>query len=185
MYHSISLEKRLRCRRRLSRGERRLANIGSRNKGMEMGRHWQHSRHCWVVMLLGLVGCAPLLQMTGVAATANCAQGQQLDQNTGQCVARPTPPKPQPRIASRAPKSNESSVGKLLEPEAALDDTLKDDTKLLSGLVGVIRANSYPCDTVSALRQFEASNGFRLACDGFRHRYDIEDKGGRWIVTAK
>lgn len=50
---------------------------------------------------------------------------------------------------------------------------------------GLIRAARYRCDTVSSVRIWSFSVGFTITCNGFRYKYEIEDKGGRWVVTLQ
>jgi len=142
-----------------------------------------------VACALALGACAQLLHIDGVhieglgpTAEDCAAQNKQIDQASGQCVAK-TPAKPRVRVAARQPAPD--PVSAILEPDAVLDDTLKDDTKLISGLVGLVRARSYPCEAISAVRPFETLNGFRLSCDHFRYKYAIEDKSGRWVISVE
>jgi hypothetical protein len=51
--------------------------------------------------------------------------------------------------------------------------------------VHYVRASGYRCDSISALQQLASSNGFKLACDRLTHKYEIEDKGGHWVVTVE
>jgi outer membrane murein-binding lipoprotein Lpp len=144
-------------------------------------------RGCVVMGAVLLSGCAQLVQQTGIGgvSTPDCpAQGKQLDPKTDQCVPKASAAKSRARVAAKSSAAADP-MHALLEPDADLDATVKDDTRLISGLVGVVRANSYPCDAVSAVRPFENSNGFRLACDNFRYKYNIESKDGRWIITTR
>ena len=149
------------------------------------------ARHYWVMVLMLFLGaCTQLLQQNGlVSSTAEeCAtQGKQLDQATGECLAKASTAKPRAHVAARPTASGPGvdPVNAIMEPDATLDDTLKDDTKLISGLVGLVRANSYRCDAISAVKPFDKLNGFRLACDHFRYKYAIEDRGGRWMITVE
>lgn len=43
----------------------------------------------------------------------------------------------------------------------------------------------WKCDTVSAFRPFMLSPGFTLRCNGYRYKYEIEDRGGNWEITLK
>lgn len=46
----------------------------------------------------------------------------------------------------------------------------------------LIRAWGYRCDSVSAARPFVFSAGFSVICNNWRYDYEIEDRGGNWIV---
>jgi hypothetical protein len=72
-----------------------------------------------------------------------------------------------------------------IEPGAAIDNDLRGNAKLLNELVKFVRENDYRCDSISAVRPFLGSRGFSLVCNRFGDRFEIEDKGGHWIVNAK
>lgn len=62
---------------------------------------------------------------------------------------------------------------------------IKGGDDALAGLIALIRLRGYRCDTINAARPFLFSgSGYVLDCDGFRYRYTIEDRGGRWTVTV-
>jgi hypothetical protein len=151
-------------------------------------------RVCCVGMLMLLTGACgqpsvlDFLQPHGSADECS-AQGQQIDASTERCVAVP------PKAASRSAKAQAhvapqsvtamaDTLGEPVEPDADIDSTLKDETKLISGLVGLVRAHGYRCDTISAVKTFSTSKGFKLACDRFGDKYDIMDRGGQLVVTV-
>jgi hypothetical protein len=123
---------------------------------------------------------------------ADCtAQGRQLNTTTEQCELAPeTTAAQKPRVrevrspappASPAPSPN---AGIAVEPGAAIDNTLKGETKLVNGLVRVVRARGYQCDAISAVKPYSTSNGFRLACDRSRNKYQIEPRNDGWSVSV-
>jgi hypothetical protein len=151
-------------------------------------------RVCCVGMLMLLTGACgqsgvpDFLQHHGSADECS-AQGQQVDASKERCVA--VPPKAASRSAKAPARDATQSVtamadtlGEPVEPDADIDSTLKDETKLISGLVGLVRAHGYRCDTISAVKTFSTSKGFKLACDGFGDKYDIKDQGGQLVVTV-
>jgi hypothetical protein len=158
-------------------------------------------RHFWVATALALSACVPLGYVNDTVdltrphpSAASCAsQGLQLDINASACVMPP----PQRRVASSAqarapvaasspaPTPNTGTANVPIEADAAIDDDLRRNAKLLSELVKFVRENDYRCDAVSAARSFVRSRGFSVVCNRFSNRYEIEDKGGHWIVNAK
>ena len=71
-----------------------------------------------------------------------------------------------------------------IEADAVMSDDLKGNDRLLNALVDMVRESTYRCDSVSAARPFLISPGYKLVCNRFRYSYEIEDKGGHWIVTV-
>jgi hypothetical protein len=142
------------------------------------------------LVALALGACAPMLQLPNIGTlntanvtAADCsAKGQQLDPATAQCVT--APPKPRVRAQS-APPSPSTSALSAVEPGAEIDDSLKGETKLLSGLVGLVRAKGYRCNAVSGVKPFSGGNGFKLSCDRFGYTYNIERRDGSWAVAAE
>lgn len=51
-------------------------------------------------------------------------------------------------------------------------------------LADVVKLYGYKCDSITSVRSLYFSNGFNIQCNYFRYSYDVEDKGGRWIVTV-
>lgn len=76
-----------------------------------------------------------------------------------------------------------------IESEAMISDTTDfPRAKLISLIdpgVGLIRANGYRCDSISAVRPFLFSRGFTIVCNNFNYEYDISDKGGNWVVELQ
>ena len=152
-------------------------------------------RHFWVAVALLLSACSPLGYVYDKATSththpsaASCAsQGLQLDVNADACVMPPrrlaSPALSRPRVAAPSPNTGTGNVP--IEPAAAIDDDLRGNAKLLNELVKFVRENDYRCDTISAVRPFAGSHGFSLVCNRFGNRYEIEGKGGQWIVNAR
>jgi len=57
--------------------------------------------------------------------------------------------------------------------------TLANDASML------VRRSRYRCDSVSSISSWATKPGFTVTCNGYRYKYYIEDKGGRWTVTLK
>ncbi len=119
-------------------------------------------------------------------SAANCAaEGQQLDNASGSCVAV----RPAHRVASINSESRAvapaSSHKTPIESHAIIDESLKSETKLMTGLVALLRSRGYQCGAVSSARPFSTSNGFSLTCDHARHRYAIEATKGSWDIRTE
>ncbi len=48
-----------------------------------------------------------------------------------------------------------------------------------------IRLAGYKCDTISSIRLWFSAKGYTINCNQYRYKYEIEDKGGRWVVTLQ
>ena len=48
----------------------------------------------------------------------------------------------------------------------------------------LILGAGYRCDSISHFRSMFFSYGFVVSCNRFRYDYEIEDRGGHWIVTV-
>lgn len=72
-----------------------------------------------------------------------------------------------------------------IEKDAVIYDDFKGNTKLTDALGGMVQLNDYRCDSVSAIRPYLTVKGYELVCNHFDYKYDIEDKGGHWIVTVE
>ena len=53
-----------------------------------------------------------------------------------------------------------------------------------SALVALIRLNGHKCDTLTKWHPMLFLRGYEVSCDLY-YSYDVEDKGGRWVVTVK
>jgi hypothetical protein len=72
-----------------------------------------------------------------------------------------------------------------LEPNAVVSEENRNNISLFNDLVRMVRASGYRCDSISSMRPFLTSRGFKLLCNRFDYVYEIEDKGGRWQVIVK
>ena len=70
----------------------------------------------------------------------------------------------------------------LIEDVARVSNTITKPQ--LQAFVRVTRASGYRCDSISGATPFLIGYGFSLHCNGWRYSYEIEDKGGNWIVTV-
>lgn len=52
--------------------------------------------------------------------------------------------------------------------------------------MNIIQAYGYTCSSIDHMSPFLLSgSGFKVTCNNYRYMYEIEDKGGRWVVTVK
>lgn len=49
----------------------------------------------------------------------------------------------------------------------------------------LIRAAGYRCDSVDQITPFLLSHGYSVFCNKLRYHYELEDRGGRIIVTVQ
>jgi hypothetical protein len=152
-------------------------------------------RYCCVLaLLLVCSGCSsflpglPGLSFAGTDADCAAQGSQQPDPASKPCAdatqqAAKPPAKPRARTATTATEFQ--SHGVAVEPDAKIDGKLKGEVKLVSGLVGLVRARGYQCDTVSSIEAYNTDNGFRLACNHSGYRYEIENRSGDWAVAIK
>ena len=50
-------------------------------------------------------------------------------------------------------------------------------------LVRLVRLYGYRCDSITFISEMFMSPGFDLKCNRYRYKYEIEDRGGTWVVT--
>jgi len=72
-----------------------------------------------------------------------------------------------------------------IEEKAVIDSTIRGKQEVIDELAVLVKANTYRCDSISAVRAWLFSRGFTLVCNRFSYEYEIADKGGHWIVTVK
>lgn len=53
---------------------------------------------------------------------------------------------------------------------------------VISGVVLMIVGSGYRCNSVSSIRHWLTGPGFSVSCNQFRYDYEIEDRGGNWVV---
>lgn len=122
-----------------------------------------------------------------VSAPDCAAEGRQFDEASRQCVAI----RPIHRAALIKPRTGADQSasapnhGMPIEPHATIDQSLQGETKLMSGMVALLRSHGYQCEAISSAKPFSTSDGFRLTCDHARHRYRIEANKGSWDIRAE
>jgi hypothetical protein len=139
---------------------------------------------CVLALLLACGGCSDF--PPGAETVQDCvAQGRQLDPDSKQCAdATPQAAKPSAKRHVRTAAAFQSH-GIAVEHGAKIDAKLKGEAKLVGGLVSLVKARGYQCDTISAIKPLSSDNGFNLACNHFGQRYEIENRSGDWVVSAK
>ncbi|HHX8286271.1 MULTISPECIES: hypothetical protein [Vibrio] len=70
-----------------------------------------------------------------------------------------------------------------VENDAVISKDFENNPQLYEEVANLIRLYGYKCDSLSALRPMVFSRGFVAVCNRFSYTYEIEDKGGRWVVT--
>ncbi len=73
----------------------------------------------------------------------------------------------------------------LLESEVNLPKGVEEHPEVIPQMVKLIRLTGYKCDSISAIREMMLSRGFAVVCNNFNYEYEIEDKGGNWVVTLQ
>lgn len=73
----------------------------------------------------------------------------------------------------------------LIEKDAVLFDNDAGSIALIEKLVQFVRDNGFSCTSVSAARPALMSRGYVLTCNKFSYTYDIQDKGGNWLVSVR
>lgn len=76
-----------------------------------------------------------------------------------------------------------SSISSLVEQGAVINEKISAD--LLKELIIFTKSYGYKCDTVSSARPFMNDKGYQLNCNNYRYEYEIEDKGGNFVITVK
>ena len=51
-------------------------------------------------------------------------------------------------------------------------------------LAQLVQLYGYSCNSISAVTPFAFSRGFYVYCNNWRYSYEVEDRGGNWIVTV-
>jgi hypothetical protein len=131
-----------------------------------------------------------------LASPQTCgSQGKVFQPQTGTCVEpaysppplSPTVPQPQPFGSVSLPSSVQplGSNRTPIEKDAVLYKDSAEDLDLIDKLAKIVRSNDDRCDSISAARPMLMSVGFVLSCNQFQYTYDIQDKGGHWLVTVE
>jgi hypothetical protein len=79
--------------------------------------------------------------------------------------------------------SSVSAKSVYVEDDARLSKDISDD--LAIEIANYIKVSGYSCNSVSAVTPFVMSRGFTIVCNQWTYRYELEDKGGNWVVTVK
>ncbi|WP_107850459.1 zinc ribbon domain-containing protein [Oceanimonas marisflavi] len=61
----------------------------------------------------------------------------------------------------------------------------ENEENLKRTAANLINAYGYSCDFVDHVTPFALSEGFNVFCENSRYHYEIENKGGNWIVRVK
>lgn len=72
--------------------------------------------------------------------------------------------------------------------EEATEETIQKNeiTKVQKeAAMQVITLNGYTCDSIAGMSKFITSEGYNVYCNDHRYNYEIENKGGNWVVTVK
>lgn len=77
-------------------------------------------------------------------------------------------------------------------PGFAKNVPIEKDAEIYSGvpknvvmaLAEAIELYGYSCKSVSAVVPFAISRGYHVTCNKWIYKYEVEDKGGKMIVTA-
>lgn len=88
-----------------------------------------------------------------------------------------TEPKPEKKVYQ--------SSSNVLESGANVPKGVQENPQALTQMVRLIRLTGYKCDSISAVREMMLSRGFAVVCNNFNYEYEIEDKGGNWVVTLQ
>jgi hypothetical protein len=72
-----------------------------------------------------------------------------------------------------------------IEKDAVMFEDSRAWLEQTEKLVRLIRANGFTCETVSAARPMLTARGYVLVCNKFSYTYDIQDKGGNWLVSVR
>lgn len=86
-------------------------------------------------------------------------------------------------IDKKVSQESTNNLSSNIEKDAIIGDRVTDDA--IRALVQLVQINGYKCDTVSGAVPFTMSTGYTLYCNNHRYTYEIKDKGGNIIVTAK
>lgn len=72
-----------------------------------------------------------------------------------------------------------------IEKDALLFDSAPGSIVLIEKLVLFVRESGFSCASVSGARPALMSRGYVVTCNKFSYTYDIQDKGGNWMVTVR
>jgi len=55
---------------------------------------------------------------------------------------------------------------------------------VVTALAKGIQKYGYSCNSVSAVTPFAVSRGYHIICNNWTYKYEVEDKGGKMVVTV-
>ncbi|HBN6175931.1 TPA: zinc ribbon domain-containing protein [Vibrio parahaemolyticus] len=73
----------------------------------------------------------------------------------------------------------------LLESGANAPRGVQETPEVIPQMVRLIQLTGYKCDSISTIREMVFTRGFEVVCNNFFYEYEIEDKGGNWVVTLQ
>ncbi|EPS3428845.1 hypothetical protein ACVD55_000227 [Vibrio alginolyticus] len=73
----------------------------------------------------------------------------------------------------------------LLESEANVPEGIQENPEAINQLIDIIGLYGYKCNTVSGIVEMAFTRGFSVWCNNHNYAYEIEDKGGNWVVTLQ
>ena len=79
--------------------------------------------------------------------------------------------------------ASSSSFAQSIESDASIHKSVKRDQAI--NLAKYINANGYSCRSISSVTPFAVKRGWHVMCNKYNYHFEVEDKGGKYIVTAK
>lgn len=86
-------------------------------------------------------------------------------------------------IALLFPNSSNSTQTTVTAEKTSTPDKVTEEQK--DAAMQVIQINGYTCDSIAGMIPFITSEGYNVYCNDHRYSYEIENKGGNWVVTVK
>lgn len=77
-----------------------------------------------------------------------------------------------------------SYAGVTVEKDAIISSRFEGEQGIFDSAANLIRAFGYRCDSLSAFRPFIMSRGFTVVCNKFAYTYELQDRGGNWVVNS-
>jgi hypothetical protein len=69
-----------------------------------------------------------------------------------------------------------------VEDDARLSEDISNE--LAIEFAKYIQTSGYSCNSVSAVTPFVMSRGVKVVCNQWTYSYEVEDKGGNWVVSV-
>lgn len=70
-----------------------------------------------------------------------------------------------------------------IEDDAEIHESVKMETAVL--LAQYINEKGYSCRSISAVTPFAFKRGFSVMCNNWQYHFEVEDRGGKYIITVK